>query len=44
VFMTNSPEMVVAMLAISKIGAISALVNSKLRGEYESVGKSNLEK
>ncbi|KAH7346693.1 putative bifunctional fatty acid transporter/acyl-CoA synthetase [Rhexocercosporidium sp. MPI-PUGE-AT-0058] len=31
VFMTNSPEMVVAMLAISKIGAISALVNSKLR-------------
>ena len=31
-FMTNSPEMVVTILALSKLGAVSALVNINLRG------------
>lgn len=32
VFMTNSPEMVVTVLALSKLGAVAALVNINLRG------------
>jgi acyl-coenzyme A synthetase/AMP-(fatty) acid ligase len=31
-FMTNSPEMVVTVLAFSKLGAVGALVNINLRG------------
>lgn len=31
-FMTNSPEFVVAVLALSKVGAVAALVNINLRG------------
>ncbi|KAE9979471.1 hypothetical protein BLS_009778 [Venturia inaequalis] len=33
VFMTNSPEMVFAILAISKLGAVPALVNTALRNQ-----------
>lgn len=33
VFMSNCPEMVVAILALSKVGAVAALVNVNLRGE-----------
>lgn len=36
VFMTNSPEMVVTMYALAKLGAVAALVNTNLRG-MESV-------
>jgi acyl-coenzyme A synthetase/AMP-(fatty) acid ligase len=32
VFMTNSPEMVIIILALSKLGAIGALINTSLRG------------
>lgn len=32
VFMTNSPEMVITLLALSKLGAIGALINTNLRG------------
>ena len=30
--MTNSPEMIVTVLALSKLGAVAALVNIHLRG------------
>ena len=33
VFMSNSPEMVVSILALSKLGAVAALVNTNLRDE-----------
>ncbi|RAK99198.1 putative bifunctional fatty acid transporter/acyl-CoA synthetase (FAT1) [Aspergillus ibericus CBS 121593] len=33
VFTTNSPEMVVAIYALSKLGAIAALINTNLRDE-----------
>jgi acyl-CoA synthetase (AMP-forming)/AMP-acid ligase II len=32
VFMTNSPEMVVCIYALSKLGAVAALINTNLRG------------
>lgn len=32
VFTTNSPEMVIAILALSKIGAVAGLINTSLRG------------
>ena len=32
VFMTNSPEMVVTLYALSKLGAVGALINTNLRG------------
>lgn len=35
VFMTNSPEMVFAMLAISKLGAVPALINTALRSIFQ---------
>jgi acyl-coenzyme A synthetase/AMP-(fatty) acid ligase len=35
-FMTNSPEFVVAVLALSKVGAVAALVNINLRGLADS--------
>lgn len=34
VFMTNSPEMVFTILAISKLGAVPALVNTALRSMF----------
>lgn len=33
VFMTNSPEMVVALYALSKLGAVAAMINTNLRGK-----------
>ncbi|KAG0647555.1 Solute carrier family 27 member 4 [Hyphodiscus hymeniophilus] len=33
VFMTNSPEMVITILALSKLSAISALINTNLRDD-----------
>ncbi|KAL4897923.1 hypothetical protein BDV59DRAFT_52089 [Aspergillus ambiguus] len=33
VFTTNSPEMVIAVYAISKLGAVSALINTSLRDD-----------
>lgn len=33
VFTTNSPEMVITCLALSKLGAVAALINTNLRGE-----------
>ncbi|KLJ05735.1 hypothetical protein EMPG_10825 [Blastomyces silverae] len=33
VFMTNSPEMVVAILALSKLGAAAGLINTNLRND-----------
>ena len=32
VFTTNSPEMVITIYALSKLGAVSALINTSLRG------------
>lgn len=32
VFMTNSPEMVITVLALSKLGAVTPLINTSLRG------------
>lgn len=32
--MSNSPEMVVTILALSKLGAIGAMININLRGLY----------
>ncbi len=32
VFTTNSPEMYIAVLALSKLGAVAGLVNINLRG------------
>ena len=34
VYTINSPEMYVACLALSKLGAIAALINTNLRGEH----------
>ena len=33
VFMTNSPEMVIVIYALTKLGAVPALVNSALRSK-----------
>lgn len=32
VFTTNSPEMVVCIYALAKLGAVAALINTNLRG------------
>jgi acyl-coenzyme A synthetase/AMP-(fatty) acid ligase len=32
VFTTNSPEMVITLYALSKLGAVSAMINTNLRG------------
>ena len=32
VFASNSPEMVVILYALSKLGAVSAMINTNLRG------------
>ena len=32
--MTNSPEMIITILALSKLGAVAALINSALRGNF----------
>lgn len=34
VYFSNSPEMVVVLYALSKLGAIAALINTNLRGQY----------
>jgi acyl-coenzyme A synthetase/AMP-(fatty) acid ligase len=34
VFTMNSPEMIITMLALSRIGAVSAMINTNLRGNY----------
>jgi acyl-CoA synthetase (AMP-forming)/AMP-acid ligase II len=31
--MTNSPEMVICVYALAKLGAVAALINTNLRGE-----------
>lgn len=33
VYTTNSPEMVIVLYALSKIGAVAAMINTSLRGE-----------
>lgn len=35
VFTTNSPEMVVVVYALSKLGVVAALINTSLRGMNE---------
>jgi acyl-CoA synthetase (AMP-forming)/AMP-acid ligase II len=35
VFTTNSPEMVVTIYALSKLGAVASLINTSLRGMVE---------
>lgn len=32
VYMTNSPEMVITLYALSKLGAVAAMINTNLRG------------
>jgi acyl-CoA synthetase (AMP-forming)/AMP-acid ligase II len=34
VFMSNSPEMVFTIIALSKLGAVPAMINIALRSEY----------
>ena len=34
--MSNSPEMVMTILALQKLGAVAALINTNLRGERGS--------
>jgi acyl-CoA synthetase (AMP-forming)/AMP-acid ligase II len=45
VFTTNSPEMVVTLYALSKLGAVAAMINTNLRGmsifEVESEQATN---
>ena len=36
VFTTNSPEMVIICLALSKLGAVAAMINTNLRGMSRS--------
>ncbi len=36
VFMTNSPEMIITVLALSKLSAVAGLINTNLRGEHEA--------
>lgn len=36
VFMTNSPEMVVLVYALAKLGVVAALINTSLRGMDKS--------
>lgn len=33
VYTTNSPEMVIILYALSKLGAIAAMINTNLRGK-----------
>jgi acyl-CoA synthetase (AMP-forming)/AMP-acid ligase II len=33
VFMTNSPEMVIILYALAKLGAVAAMINTNLRGK-----------
>lgn len=33
VYTTNSPEMVVVLYALSKLGAVAAMINTNLRGK-----------
>jgi acyl-CoA synthetase (AMP-forming)/AMP-acid ligase II len=37
VFTTNSPEMVAIIYALSKLGAVAALINVNLRGMTEAL-------
>lgn len=37
VFTTNSPEMVITLYALSKLGAAAALINTSLRGMVEAL-------
>lgn len=39
VFTTNSPEMVITLYALSKLGAVAAMINTNLRGQYRTLGK-----
>jgi acyl-coenzyme A synthetase/AMP-(fatty) acid ligase len=38
IFMTNSPEMVFTICAVSKLGAVPALINAALRRELSRGG------
>jgi acyl-CoA synthetase (AMP-forming)/AMP-acid ligase II len=33
VYTTNSPEMVILLYALSKLGAVAAMINTNLRGK-----------
>jgi len=33
VYTTNSPEMVIVLYALSKLGAVAAMINTNLRGK-----------
>lgn len=39
VFTTNSPEMVVTLYALSKLGAVAAMINTNLRGKHQILEK-----
>jgi len=39
VFTTNSPEMVITLYALSKLGAVAAMINTNLRGKHQILGK-----
>ena len=40
VFATNTPEMVLAIVALTKLGAVPALINAALRGECTKLPKT----
>lgn len=41
VFTTNSPEMVITILALSKLGAVAGLINTNLRGAFRPISKTD---
>lgn len=34
IFTTNSPEMVVALYALAKLGVVAGMINTNLRGKF----------
>lgn len=45
VYTTNSPEMVITLYALSKLGAVAAMINTNLRGtpfEHDDLGTTAL--
>lgn len=39
VYTTNSPEMVIILYALSKLGAVAAMINTNLRGKPSTLRK-----
>lgn len=44
VFTTNSPEMVIILYALAKLGAVAAMINTNLRGMQSNIPAQGLQK